>query len=448
MKPPSILGWSSLALLLAVLTAFLFAAPGAGAQEQREEGRPRVDVLHVEGAITPVVASYLERGLTDADERGVDVIVIRLDTPGGSVSVTDGIMKRMLASETPIVVWVGPRGAMAASAGTFITLAAHVAAMSPGTSIGAASPIGSEGQEIGETAKAKIVNTLVTQMRNLAERRGVQAQDWAEDAVRNARSSSEQEVLDLRVIDLVAADIENLLSQLDGRAVTIQDKPVALKTFGAEVRDVEMSAVESLLHTIASPNIAVILMSLGMMGLVYEFANPGFGLGGVVGGICLLLGVYAMGVLPANYAGLALFVLAFALFFADAKLGTGGLIALGGVVSMVAGGLILFDSPIYEVSQPLIWSIAISCGAFFAFAASAVMRVREKPVTTGSEALIGATGIARTALAPEGPVMVRGETWRATVEGNEHVAAGEAVEVIAVEGLRLRVRAARNDNEE
>lgn len=438
-SPPA--GRTLLALLLAALAVLsAWSRPGAaGAQQERVA--PRVDVLHVEGAITPVVAAYLERGLDDAIDDGVDAVVVRLDTPGGSVEVTEGIVKRMVSSEVPIVVWVGPRGAMAASAGTFITLAAHVAAMAPGTTIGAASPIGAQGEELPETARSKMMNTLVAQMRNLAERRGVQAQDWVESAIRDAVSSTQDEVLHLGVVDLLATDLDDLLTQLDGRAVTVREQAVALRTLGAEVRQVEMGGIESFLHTIASPNVAYILLTLGMMGLVYEFASPGFGFAGVTGAICLLLGVYALGVLPANYAGVALILLAFALFFADAKLGTSGLIALGGVVAMAVGGMILFDAPEFAVSPSILWSVALSCGAFFAFAASAVLRSQRKKVTTGREGLIGAHGVARGTLAPEGMVVVAGEVWRATAEGGD-VAAGSAVEVVAMDGLRLRVRAA------
>lgn len=434
--------------LLPLLAALPWSVP-PHARAQEEDGGtapPRVDVLHVEGAITPVVAAYIERALEDAQDEGVGLVVIRLDTPGGSVAVTDGIVKRMLTSDVPIVVWVGPRGAMAASAGTFITLAAHRAAMAPGTSIGAASPIAGQGQEMTDTQRAKIENTLVSQVRNMAERRGIQAQDWAEDAVREAASATQQEALDLGVIDFVAANLDDLLSQLHGRPLTVAERAVQLDTYGAEVRHVEMSGLESLLHALASPNVAYILLSLGMMGLVYEFASPGFGFGGVVGSICLLLGVYALGVLPANYAGVALLLLAFALFFADAKLGTGGLIALGGVVSMIIGGMILFDAPELRVSPGVLWPSALACGAFFAFAASRVLAINKKRATTGREGLVGATGTARGDLAPEGMVVVRGETWRATAEGGD-VAAGRAVEVVAVEGLRLRVRAAPVQNE-
>jgi len=327
-----------------------------------------------------------------------------------------------------------------------VTLAAHVAAMAPGTSIGAASPVGPEGQDLPDTMRSKAESIMVTQIRNLAARRGEQAQDWAEDAVLRAVSASPEEALSHNVVDLIAASLEDLLSQLHGRPLTVGDRAVVLDTYGAEVRDVEMSALESFFGALASPNVAYILMTLGMMGLVYEFASPGFGFGGVVGSICLLLGVYSLGMLPANYAGVALLLLAFALFFADAKLGTGGLIALGGVVSMVVGGMILFDAPELSVSPAILWPTALACGAFFAFAASRVLAINRKRATTGREGLVGATGSARGTLAPDGIVLVWGETWRATAEGGD-VAAGQAVEVVAVEGLRLRVRAAPERNE-
>ncbi len=433
-----------LAATLLVLCAWALPAAAQAQDAARDGGRaavPRVDLLHVDGPITSVVAGYVERSLDDAEEDGTDVVVIRLDTPGGGVAITEEIMKRMLASKIPVVVWIGPEGAMAGSAGTFITLAAHLAAMAPGTSIGAASPIGPQGEELGETARAKMMNTLVTQMRNLAKRRGPQAMDWAEDAIRDARSSTDEEVLELRVIDLLARDVDDLLSQLDGRAAIVGGAPVALHTLGAVVREVRMSRAESLLVALASPNVAYILMTLGMMGLVYEFASPGFGLGGVVGSICLLLGVYVLGILPANYAGVGLMLLAFALFFADAKLGTGGLIAMGGVVSMVIGGMILFDSPIFAISPAVLWTTALACGAFFAFAASAVLRSQGLKATTGREGLVGAMGRVVSRLAPEGTVRVQGETWKASAADGPYEPGAE-IEVTAVQGLQLEVRAA------
>ena len=428
---------------LAALLFALLAIAGvlARAQSDDSDDRRSVHVLHFEGAVTPVVASYLADALDAAEAAGAELAVIRLDTPGGSVEVTDDITRRMQSSEIPVVVWVGPRGAMAASAGTFVTLAGHVAAMAPGTSIGAASPVGQQGEDLPETARSKTVNMLVTRVRNLAERRGIQAQDWAESAVRDAISATAEEAQRLNVVDLLAADLDDLLRQLDGRPVNVGSRTVALRTTGAEIVDVPMGAVDRVLHTLASPNLAYILMTLGMMGLIYEFSNPGFGLGGVVGGICLLLGVYALGVLPATYTGVALMLLAFALFFAGVELGTNGLIAMGGVVALIAGGVLLFDAPEVAVSPSVLVTVAACCGAFFLFAARMALRAQRRTATTGREGLVGAVGIARTGLEPEGIVVVWGENWRATAAGGT-VAKGAAIEVEAVDGLRVRVRAA------
>ncbi len=433
-----------LLLLLTMASAAVLVATAASsqAQDREQSGAARVDVLHVEGPITPVVASYLARGLADAQSEGVDLIVIQLDTPGGSVQVTEELMKDMAASDVPIAVWVGPSGAMAGSVGTFITLAAHVAAMAPGTTIGAASPIGPQGGELPETIKSKLQNMLVTMVRSLTKRRGPQAQDWAESTVTHAVADDAESARQLDVIDLIVRDIPDLLRAISSPfAFRMNDKAVTLEVANAIVRDVEMSAAEKILHKIASPDLAYILLALGLLGIVFEFSSPGFGFAGVVGAICLLFGVYAMGVLPANYTGVAMIALAFALFVADAKLGTSGLLAMGGVVAMVAGGMLLFDSPIYAVSQPVLWTTALSCGAFFAFAAGAVFRSQRRRPTTGREGLVGARGVVRTPLTPEGLVVVQGETWRATADDGPFDA-GASVVVSAVEGLRVRVRAA------
>jgi len=440
--------WLRPALLTLLLTAAVATSafpPSARGQEDVARSGPRVDVLHVEGAITPVVATYLERGLTDAQASGVDLVVIRLDTPGGSVQVTEGLMKEMAASDVPIAVWVGPSGAKAASAGTFITLAAHVAAMAPGTSIGAASPVGPQGGDLPETIKSKMTSMLVTTMRALAKRRGRDAQNWVESAIVDARSDDAATVKELGVIDLIARDIPDLLRQITAPyEIRLRDRRVYVELVDAQVRDVEMGAVEKILHTISDPSVAYLLLALGMLGLFFEFANPGFGLAGVVGAICLLFGSYALGVLPANYAGVALIVVAFALFFADAKLGTSGLLAMGGIVAMAAGGMLLFDSPIFAVSPVVIWTTSIACGLFFAFVAGAAFRAQRLKPATGSEAMVGAQGLARSRLSPDGLVVVWGETWRATAEDGP-LDKGAAVEVTEVEGLRVRVRAVVNE---
>jgi membrane-bound serine protease (ClpP class) len=425
--------------LLPLLGALGLVFPAAA-----QDDAPRAHVLHVEGPITAVVAQYVERGVSEADEEGAELLIVRLDTPGGSVDITDGILREMDTSPIPVVVWIGPRGAMAGSAGTFIALGAHLAAMAPGTTIGAASPVGPQGEDIPDTMKAKVENMLVKRVENLAQRRGEQAVAWARDAVLDARVSNEQEALDLRVVDFVATDLEDLLLQLDGRAVQVRNVAVGISTAGMVLEDVPMSVVERGLHVIGNPSIAWILLSLGMAGLIYEFTIPGFGFSGVVGGICLILGLWAMGTLPVNYAGVALLLVAFALFVADVKVGASGLLAMGGVVALVLSGMLLFNSPLYSVSKTVVVTTALLIGAFFVFAGRMVIAIREKQVTTGSEGLIGARGEVREDLDPEGLVSVWGEVWRARAEG-EPIPRGESVEVLEVNNLRLRVRRAAAD---
>ncbi len=334
----------------------------------------RVAVLTVKGAVTPVVARYIERGIEQAEAEGVELLVIKLDTPGGSVSLMQDIVQRMIAADVPIAVYVAPPGAQAASAGTFIVLAAHIAAMAPNTSIGAASPVGAQGEDLPETAKDKATNALVAQIKSLADRRGERAVAWAERAVRSAEAATAKEALDLGVIDLVAPDVAALLEGVHGMEVELQSGTVTLETQDASIVDVPMTLIEQFLHTITDPNIAYILLILGINGLLFELANPGSFVPGVIGAISLLIGFYALGVLDVNYTGLALIALSFVLFVLDIKAPTHGVLTLGGIISFVLGSLILFDTPFYAVSRGLIFSVALVTAAFFAFAVGAALR--------------------------------------------------------------------------
>lgn len=424
-------------IFLALVIVSLFICIQASAQ-----GTTHVDVLEARGPVTPALLSYIERGIDLAETDGAECLIIQLDTPGGSVDLTKEIIQRIAASHVPVVVYVAPRGAHAASAGTFIVLASHVAGMAPSTSIGAASPV-SPGQELTGTEKAKLTNILVADIEGLARRRGEKAVEWAKKAVTEAEAATEEEALELGVIDFVAEDLDELLELMDGFEVKIGREMITLHTAKAEVKSLLMTPIENFLHTITNPNIAFILMTLGLNGLLFELSSPGGYLAGVVGSICLLLALYAFGVLSVNYTGFLFILLAFVLFLLDVKAPTHGVLSAGGIVAFIIGSLVLFNSPYYRVSSTLVISVALATGAFFAFVMTKALRAQQWQVATGWEGLIDRVAEVRTDLDPEGMVFLRGELWTAVAE-DESVPKGEKVKVTAVDGFRLRVRRARD----
>jgi membrane-bound serine protease (ClpP class) len=306
-----------------------------------------VTSVRARGVINPTLAHYITRAIDQAERDGAGAVIVELDTPGGLDSSMRQIIQRILASRAPIVVYVSPPGARAGSAGVYITYAAHVAAMAPNTNIGSATPVsmGESGeQQMSPEMRAKVTNDAAAYIRSLAEQRGRNA-EWAEKAVREGANVTAQEALSLGVIDLVASDIDDLLRQLDGRAVTTAAGPVTLRTAHAQVQRVEMGLVDAFLHAVSDPTIAYILLSLGTMGLFFELSNPGSVLPGVVGGICLLLGFYALGALPVNYAGLLLMAFALLLFVVDIFTPTHGVLTIGGLIAFLLGSLMLFNVP-------------------------------------------------------------------------------------------------------
>ena len=432
----------SLNVLLILFALFSLLMPPSHAQ-----GRTTVDVLTVEGAVTPVVARYIERGIEEASSEGAELLVIELDTPGGSVNVMQGIVQSMVSADVPITVYVAPEGAQAASAGTFVVLAGHIAAMAPNTTIGAASPVGGQGEDLPETAQEKATNALAAQIKSLAGRRGERAVEWAEEAVRSAKAATAQEALEIGVIDLIAPDVNTLLQEVDGQEVDLKTRTVTLNTAEADVIDLPMTLIEEFLHTITDPNIAYILLILGLNGLLFELANPGGFLAGVIGAISLVMGFYALGVLDVNYTGLGLIALAFILFVADIKAPTHGALTVGGIVAFVLGSLILFDTPFYSVSRGLIVSVALITAGFFAFAVGAALRAQRSKPTTGLEGLIGAQARVRSDLDPEGTVFLQGERWKARIQDGM-VKEGEFVQVIDVDGFELIVTPVSVDSDQ
>lgn len=400
---------------------------------------PRIAVLEVRGPITPVVAGYLERGLRAANDQRHAAVLVRLDTPGGLDTAMRDIVQAFEASHVPVIAYVAPPGARAASAGAFITMAAHVAAMAPNTAIGAASPVGGGGEEIQGTMKAKVTNDAAAYLRGIAKSRGRNAQ-WAERAVRESISASAEEAVQLKVVDLVAPDVPTLLDRIDGRKVKVGDRTVTLQTAHADRDEIAMQPVERLLQSISDPTIALLLLNLGMLGLFFELSNPGLIVPGVVGGICLLLALFALGTLPINAAGIALIGLAFLLFIAELFVPSFGALAVGGVISMVLGALMLVapGTPGFEVSRPLIATIAASFGLLMAGLGVLAVRAQRRRATTGVEGMIGTIAEVRRPLDPEGQVFTHGELWRAiSLEGT--APAGSQVRIERIQDLTLYV---------
>jgi membrane-bound serine protease (ClpP class) len=398
-----------------------------------------VEVLTVDGTIVPVIADYIDRGISQAEKDGAAVCIIELDTPGGLLDSTEKIVQRIMNANVPIVVYVSPKGAWAASAGTFITLSAHIAAMTPGTTIGAAHPVAAGGQEIPEDQMKKIVEFSAKWMRTIAEERG-RNMEQAELAVTESKSFTDVDALEYNLIDLRAENLENLISQINGWKVTLANgEEVTINTTSYGTTRNEMNDIEKFLQTISDPNIAYILLTLATIGLITEISNPGMVFPGVAGGISLLLAFYSLGVLNAYWGGIALILLAVGLFIAEYFTASFGLLTAGGIASLVMGSLILFShSPGIEVSRGLIAGVTAGFTAFAVFVIGAIVRGQRRRKATGAEGMIGEIAIAKTPLDPTGTVLAQGELWTAASEGGR-VAPGEEVIITKVEALKLWV---------
>jgi membrane-bound serine protease (ClpP class) len=416
--------------------AWLFVAALVIAASAEDRG---AYLLKVDGAITPGTAGYIVRGIDKAERDGAVCVVIQLDTPGGLMESMRTIVKRILGARLPVIVYVAPAGSRAASAGVFITLAGHVAAMAPGTNIGAAHPV-NMGEKIDKTMEAKILNDTVAYIKTIAKQRGRNEQ-WAEKAVRESVSVREDEALQLHIIDLVSPSLKDLLEKTDGRKITIAPGTVlTLATRGVGVKAIPTSFRDKLLSILSDPNIAVILFMLGVYGLIFEFWSPGAIFPGVIGGICLILAFFAFQMLPVNYAGVALILLGIVMFVAEIKITSYGILSIGGVISILMGALMLIDSPaeFLRISfVRVILPVVVVSAAFFLFALTMVLRAQRRRPTTGKEGLIGSTGVATTDLDPEGVVEIRGELWSAIAE--RKIKAGERVRVQEVEGMKVKV---------
>jgi membrane-bound serine protease (ClpP class) len=398
-----------------------------------------VEVLSVDGTIVPVIADYIDRGISQAEEHGATVCIIELDTPGGLLDSTEKIVQRIMNAKVPIVVYVSPKGAWAASAGTFITLSAHIAAMTPGTTIGAAHPVSGGGQEIPEDQMKKIVEFSAKWMRTIAEERG-RNMEQAELAVTESKSFTDVDALGYNLINLRADSLEDLISQINGWNVTLASgDEVAINTANYGLTRNEMNDIERFLQTISDPNIAYILLTLATIGLITEISSPGLVLPGVAGGISLCLAFYSLGVLNAYWGGIALILLAMGLFITEYFTHSYGLLTAGGIASLVMGSLILFShSPGIEVNRGLIAGVTAGITAFAVFVIGAIIRGQRRRKETGAEGMIGTIAIAKTSLDPTGTVLAEGELWTAASEGGR-VEPGEEVIINKVEGLKLWV---------
>ncbi|MBM4264758.1 MAG: nodulation protein NfeD [Deltaproteobacteria bacterium] len=422
------------------LVILIVAGYAIAAQPGKEGGQPHVDVISIDGSINPAVDDFIRESITRAKNGGARALIIQLDTPGGLLTSTRTIVKEMLGAHVPVMVWVGPSGAGAGSAGVFITMAAHIAAMAPGTNIGAAHPVAGGGQEVKGVMGEKIENFTASFGETIAQKRGRNT-EWAIQAVRKSVAITEKEALKKNVIDIVATDVDDLLKQAQGRIVDLDGKKQELDLKGVRVVRHDMSLKQKVLNTIADPNIAYLLMMAGILGLYMEFSHPGVIFPGVAGAICLLLAFASLQLLPINYTGLALILLGVALLVGEAFLPSFGVLGIGGIISLALGSLLLFDSELgdFGVDKPIIFTAVGTVGAFMLAISYLVFNSQQSKATMGMDGLIGEIGEVRgDKLSPAGKIFVHGEYWNAQAAHGE-IGVGEKVKVIGYDGLCLKV---------
>jgi membrane-bound serine protease (ClpP class) len=427
----------SLVLMIAFISIlFLFTSAILGNGEQKAS----VFLIEVDGIINPATAKFITDSIDEATREGGQCLIIQLDTPGGLMESMRIIVKKELSSTIPIIVYVAPAGARAASAGVFVTMAANIAVMAPGTHIGAAHPVtlGAEGKE-SKTMTDKIVNDTVSYIKTIAKTRGRNI-DWAEKAVRKSISITGEEAVESKVADFISPDLQDLLNKIDGKVVKLNGITRTLYTKGAQPQPIQMSWRDRLLDIISNPTIAYILLMLGIYGIFFELSSPGAILPGVVGGIFIILAFYALQMLPVNYAGLALILFGIILFIAEVKVVSHGLLAVGGVISLLLGSLMLFRSPeeYMRVSLSVIIPAVLVSSAFFIFAVTKAIKARLSKPTTGMEGLVGEIGTVAMTIAPEGKISIHGEFWNAI--SDQPIEKGEKAQVIGVTNLKIKVK--------
>jgi membrane-bound serine protease (ClpP class) len=419
-----------IALLLLTVVWHWSYADAADPVVQKE-----IYILKINDAIGPGVADFIKTGIKKANDDGAACLIIELDTPGGLAESMRTIIKAILSSRTPIVVFVSPGGARAASAGVMITMAADIAAMAPGTNIGAAHPVGVGGKEIDKTMSEKVVNDMVAHAKSVAEQRGRNA-EWVEKAIRESVSVTETEALEKNIIDLIAKDTDDLINQINGRE--IKDKG-RLNLAGAAKKVLQETFRTKVLKTISDPNIAYILLMIGLAGLYFELSHPGAIFPGVIGGICIILAFFALQALPINYAGVLLILLAIVFFIMEMKITSYGLLSVAGIVSLLLGSLMLFEasSPEFRLSWSVLLPTILLVSGFFVVVAGLVFRAQVSTPKTGASGLVGEIGVVKRAIQPDGKIFVHGELWNATAKAP--ISEGTKVSVVKVDNLVLEV---------
>ena len=428
---------------LLLITLFSFTQPANPVMA--ESDTPQALVVTLEGPLTPVWSGILKRGIDRAVATGAGLVIVELNTPGGSVDLMNSMVQQILASPVPVVVYVSPRGAMAASAGTLLVLSGHIAAMAPESTIGAASPVGMQGEDIESTLETKTKEILKASVRALAERRGPDAVELAEASIESARAANSTEALQAGLIDFIARDTEDLLAQIDGSSVMMNGNELVIRSKGAELVPVNTTFVENVLGMLTNPNIVFLLLSVGVQALLIEISSPGGWVAGFMGAVMLALASYGLGILPVNWFGIIFLLIAFVLFILDIKAPTHGALTAAGVGTFIAGALILFNSlsiPGFpKVSVGLVIGMGVFLGLTFFAVVMIALRAMRKPIVTGRESLDGKDGYVVTRLAPSGIVQVAGEQWSALLaKGEKPLKKGEKVMVERVEGVRLIVR--------
>ena len=401
----------------------------------------QVDVVTIDGVIDPVDAEFLTKAIRNATSAGAECLIIQMDTPGGLDLAMRSIIKEMMRADIPVIVYVSPGGARAASAGALITIAAHIAAMAPGTNIGAATPVALGGGKMEDDMAAKVKNDAAAYAESLATKRN-RNKEWAIKAVRESVSITENEALKIKVIDLIAANINDLLSQIDGREVKTEAGVKVLNTKDSTVNYIEMGLREKILNTLSNPNIAYILFLVGLLGLYFELSNPGAIFPGIVGGICLILAFFAFQTLPINYAGILLIILAVILFILEIKVTSFGMLTVGGIITLTLGSLMLFDSPLpfMRVSYDVLIPVVVITSACFILVISLAIRAYSKKPATGKEGLVGEIGISKSSIDPSGKVFIHGEYWDAI--SDEAIPEETRVQVTEVNNIELKVKKA------
>ena len=422
--------------VLVLLSGLVLGGPWGFAQ--RDPAAPHVNLIVVDGGINPAVDDFIRQSIEGARAGGAQALIIQLDTPGGLLTSTRSIVKELLGSPVPILVYVAPSGGGAGSAGVFITMASHIAAMAPGTNIGAAHPVAGGGQEVKGVMGEKIENFTASFSETIAQRRGRNT-EFAIQAVRRSVSITEKEALEKNVIDIVARDLEDLLKQADGREVDINGRKVTLSLGNVRIERFEMGLKHKIINALSDPNIAYLLLMAGVLGLYMEFSNPGVIFPGVVGGIALLLALTSFQILPINYAGLVLMLLGISFLVGEAFLPSFGVLGIGGMISLALGSLLLFDTPTSDLmlDPTIVFTTVITLSAFILVVGYLVVKAQRSKPSLGVEGLLGEVGQVRVMLSPLGKIFVHGEYWNA--EGDGEIEVGEKVRVVAVDGMKLKV---------